>query len=290
MLVGEVRMATTGSGSAWKLSGASQWVAAPTNRSKKRQCSSAYRIAGAPAPTRQPALEPRGRRAERARDPGARKPETGHRQRRADQRVERVGAAPDQHPPGRGGERADAEGHGGPHRAPDGVAAAGDHVLGLRGRLPLEQLPPGDDQAPQRADDGVDRDPGLVRQEGDRERELLHAGQPRRRRPARSRRGSDLSCGGRSTASSRATTSASRPWRRWPSRVQRSGSPGSTVQPARKNSSHAGSTGCGAGCRGSSSARAARAGWARGRRVPAPAPGARAEAASRPGSSGACAG
>ena len=41
MLVGEVRIATTGSGSSWKLSGASQWVSAVTNRSKKRQCSSA---------------------------------------------------------------------------------------------------------------------------------------------------------------------------------------------------------------------------------------------------------
>ena len=35
MLVGEVRIATTGSGSDWKLSGASQCVSAVTNRSKK---------------------------------------------------------------------------------------------------------------------------------------------------------------------------------------------------------------------------------------------------------------
>jgi methyl-accepting chemotaxis protein len=40
-IVGDVRGATTGSGSSWKLSGASQLVSAPTNRSKNRQCSSA---------------------------------------------------------------------------------------------------------------------------------------------------------------------------------------------------------------------------------------------------------
>ncbi len=41
MLVGEVRIATTGSGDSWKLSGASQPVSSVTKRSKKRQCRSA---------------------------------------------------------------------------------------------------------------------------------------------------------------------------------------------------------------------------------------------------------
>ena len=40
MLVGDVRRATTGAGSSWKLSGASQLVSAVTKRSKKRQCRS----------------------------------------------------------------------------------------------------------------------------------------------------------------------------------------------------------------------------------------------------------
>ena len=41
MFVGDVRIATTGSGSSWKLSGASQLVSAVTKRSKKCQWSSA---------------------------------------------------------------------------------------------------------------------------------------------------------------------------------------------------------------------------------------------------------
>ena len=43
--VGEVRRATTGSGSSWKLSGASQCVSSVTNFSKNAQCSFAYLIA-----------------------------------------------------------------------------------------------------------------------------------------------------------------------------------------------------------------------------------------------------
>jgi hypothetical protein len=38
MFVGDVRIATTGDGESWKLSGASQWVSSPTKRSKKAQC------------------------------------------------------------------------------------------------------------------------------------------------------------------------------------------------------------------------------------------------------------
>ncbi len=38
MLVGEVRIATTGADPSWTLSGASQWVSAVTKRSKNRQC------------------------------------------------------------------------------------------------------------------------------------------------------------------------------------------------------------------------------------------------------------
>ena len=41
MSVGDVRIATTGAGSSWKLSGASHAVSGPTKRSKKRQWSSA---------------------------------------------------------------------------------------------------------------------------------------------------------------------------------------------------------------------------------------------------------
>ena len=41
MLVGDVRIATTGSGVSWKLSGASHLVSSVTKRSKNRQCSSA---------------------------------------------------------------------------------------------------------------------------------------------------------------------------------------------------------------------------------------------------------
>jgi hypothetical protein len=41
MLVGEVRIATTGAGLSWKLSGASQWVRSVTKRSKKLQWSRA---------------------------------------------------------------------------------------------------------------------------------------------------------------------------------------------------------------------------------------------------------
>ena len=37
MLVGEVRCATTGFGSSWKLSGGSAWSSGATNVSKKRQ-------------------------------------------------------------------------------------------------------------------------------------------------------------------------------------------------------------------------------------------------------------
>src|SRR4051794_25722817 len=37
MLVGDVRWATTGFGSSWKLSGGSQWSVGPTNVSKKLQ-------------------------------------------------------------------------------------------------------------------------------------------------------------------------------------------------------------------------------------------------------------
>ncbi len=42
MLVGDVRSATIGSGSSWKLSGASQCVSSVTNFSKYIQCSFAY--------------------------------------------------------------------------------------------------------------------------------------------------------------------------------------------------------------------------------------------------------
>ena len=42
MLVGDVRSARTGSGSSWKLSGASQCVSSVTNFSKYIQCSFAY--------------------------------------------------------------------------------------------------------------------------------------------------------------------------------------------------------------------------------------------------------
>jgi hypothetical protein len=41
MLVGDVRIATTGRGTSWKLSGASQLLCSMTKRSKKRQWSRA---------------------------------------------------------------------------------------------------------------------------------------------------------------------------------------------------------------------------------------------------------
>ena len=47
MFVGEVRCATTGRGSSWKLSGGSPWSSGPTNVSKNRQVRRAVRRSGA---------------------------------------------------------------------------------------------------------------------------------------------------------------------------------------------------------------------------------------------------
>ena len=50
MFVGDVRSASTGSGSSWKLSGASQCVSSVTNFSKYVQCSFAYGALAARSP------------------------------------------------------------------------------------------------------------------------------------------------------------------------------------------------------------------------------------------------
>ena len=71
-----------------------------------------------------------------------------------------------------------------PHR-PRHVAGAG---LGLLGRGPLQQVPPGDGQPPERPPDGVEHHGRLVGQEGDRQPDLLgvHPGVgPEQAQPAR---------------------------------------------------------------------------------------------------------
>ena len=67
------------------------------------------------------------------------------------------------------------QGDGGPHPPPDVGGRAGQRALGLGRRLPLEEVAPGHDQPPQRAEDRVGGDDGLVRKEGDRQRDLLRA-------------------------------------------------------------------------------------------------------------------
>ncbi len=66
MLVGDVRWATTGSGSSWKLSGGSAWSSGPTNVSKNRHVRRAMRRS-APASAAESWL--RGRLGRRQADP-----------------------------------------------------------------------------------------------------------------------------------------------------------------------------------------------------------------------------
>ena len=95
--------------------------------------------------------------------------------------------------------------HRRPHAPPDARGEPRHAALDLRRRLPLEQVPARDRHAPERADDRVGRDPGLVRQEGDGERDLLRRWWPRPVRPPRSRRATTCRAAAAATASSSET-------------------------------------------------------------------------------------
>ncbi len=103
MLVGEVRIATTGAGSSWKLSGASQCVSSPHEAVEEApvQQRVAQRLGPRSARERTPAGD--GGRAERVRDRRRGRPEQdqrGHRDRELPERRGRVAARRPARPPG----------------------------------------------------------------------------------------------------------------------------------------------------------------------------------------------
>ena len=167
MLVGDVRWATTGSGSSWKLSGGRAWSSGPTKVSKNRQVRRATQRAGS-------ARLRGGRGAVAVGAPG-----------QADPPRQMSGASePEQQrtarpPPGQAAGSPPAP----PPRARPGAAPPTRHPpveASDRGRArsclrrpsPTRASSRADAQPHQRAHDRVGHQPGLVRQEGDHERDL----------------------------------------------------------------------------------------------------------------------
>ena len=193
MLVGEVRIATTGAGSSWKLSGASQLGLGGDEAVEEApvQQRVAQRLApAAPAGSRCSRRQRRraervgDRRRQRARAGSGAAPPTGELPQASRGLGARSQAAPDH----RASDRRRQQPPRATWCARRSAASRDIAALGLRRGLPLEQVAPRHEQAPEGADDRVGRDPGLVGEEDDGERDLLERWSPRRGRPRRSRR------------------------------------------------------------------------------------------------------
>ena len=290
MLVGEVRIATTG-----------RWILLEIVRRQplgfrrdeaveEPPVQQGISHGGAAEVAGQPPDSPQRRRAQRVRDGRRDRPQQEKREHGDRQRPEPRGVrSPERQQRATSDQDAPAHRGGRPHRPPHLPGRAGRLPFGGRRGLPLQQVAAGHEESPERAHDRVDRDVRLVRQHGDRQHQLLRAGDripadggvvgpPRlvERRPQRRQQQGDQP-GRRDRAESQ-----ERPPDR---RAGENGPAGDQEQRAGRSRAC-----CAGDCRGSSSARAARAGWARDRQARAPAWSAREAAASRPGSSGACAG
>ena len=157
MLVGDVRWATTGCGSSWKLSGGSQWSSGPTNLSKNRHVRRAIRRSAmaSAADSWRPADSARRLLTDRA--------IAGD----SSQRPRTAGPAGWRPASGRGRERQRRPRS--PRRRPSaGRSRPGSRsqaALRLRGGLPLEQVPARDEQARQGPRDRVRHERRLVGEE-----------------------------------------------------------------------------------------------------------------------------
>ena len=163
-LVGEVRWASAGAGSSWKLSGGSMWSAAVTKVSKNRQVRRAIsRRAWASAADTdiRPAIP--GRPAGPARDRRRGDPQGSERHRQGPRAMPRQQG--DQH-------RQNTEDDPAGHHAIEAeeVEPGTDRRLGRRN--PFEEMPAGDEQPHQGPRDRIAHQPRLMRQEGDDERRL----------------------------------------------------------------------------------------------------------------------
>ena len=155
MFVGDVRWATTGTGSSWKLSGGRPWSSGPTNVSKNRQVRRAVRRSAAvsSAVSRSAAASGAGRLTRWA-TKGAEQPQDDEgRRQRACARLRH------EDEDGRDGRDGDATRHLPVERRQPGIVAG----LGVRGRRPLQQLAVRHVQPGQRPQDRVGHQPGLVR-------------------------------------------------------------------------------------------------------------------------------
>ena len=159
MFVGEVRWATTGFGSSWKLSGGSAWSSDPTKVSKKRHVRRAVRrrrrsCCGDSGSTRRRARRQADAPGDERRDDP--EDEEGRRQRAGSPagRRRRSAAATTASPTA------------GAMRAVEAGQVEAEPGLRLRGGHPLEKAPPGRVEADQRAGDRVHHEVRLVGEQG----------------------------------------------------------------------------------------------------------------------------
>ncbi len=161
MFVGDVRCSTTGLGSSWKLSGGSPWSSGPTKASKNPQVRRAVRRSACASVAEScSAAEFGGRQADPAGDRGREQPEGN--ERRGDPGSARVDDEDED-----GGH--DGDGNATPHLPVEPREVEGVAGLGLGGRHPLEEVPPGDVQPGERPHDGVQHQPAVVGEERDAE-------------------------------------------------------------------------------------------------------------------------
>ena len=157
MLVGDVRWATTGCGSSWKLSGGRAWSSGPTNRSKNRHVRRAMRRSAmaSAADSWRPA-DSGARHAHPPRDRRGQQPEAHerHGQRDGGRLQDEDESASD------GRDR-----HGAGHQPVEAGQVEVQAALRLRGGGPFEQVAARDEQARQRPTDRVRHERRLVGEE-----------------------------------------------------------------------------------------------------------------------------
>ena len=157
MFVGEVRWATSGAGSSWKLSGGRALSAGPTKVSKKRQVRRPIRrrIGGVGVgQSSQPGLD--AGQAQPARDRGRQEP-------CGDERRGDPGGGRVEHQDEHAGDRGDPD--PARHLAVERRGLEATRRLGLRGGRPFEQAAMADVDPRQRPHDRVGHEPRLVGEE-----------------------------------------------------------------------------------------------------------------------------